>query len=66
MRDLTLNEKISIKGLFHHQGASRPKLTMQEALHLWPRLFGYTHGINRWWLIRFNKNSFLRRNYAQQ
>lgn len=40
MRELTLHEKISIKGVFKYKGATIPKLNMQEAVFLWYRFCG--------------------------
>jgi hypothetical protein len=41
MRPLTLNEKISLKGIFAKRGLILPKLTMPSAVHFWDMLFGY-------------------------
>ncbi|MCK5021462.1 MAG: hypothetical protein KAS32_30905 [Candidatus Peribacteraceae bacterium] len=41
MRDLTLDEKISIKGLLTKKGLhGLARLTMKEALHLWYQCYG--------------------------
>jgi len=40
MRDLTLNEKISIKGELAKHGLFLPLLTMRDALHFWRMCFG--------------------------
>lgn len=42
MRALTLDEKISLKGVFARRGVSPlPCLTMEDALFYWSYLFGY-------------------------
>ena len=45
MRDLTLHEKISIKGVLSRPGGLRGselvKLTMSTALHYWKMLHGF-------------------------
>lgn len=50
MRELTLDEKISLKGVFAFKGLSLPRLTMTQALWLWPVACGYN--ILRWPLFR--------------
>lgn len=40
MRDLTLHEKISIKGKLVRKGYVNPRLTMAEAMFIWPRCYG--------------------------
>lgn len=41
MRQLTLHEKISLKGLFAKKGLILPKLDMPNALHFWKCVNGY-------------------------
>jgi len=50
MRQLTLNEKISIKGVFETKGLSLPMLDMRHAVFLWSRLCGTS--ISRFYLHR--------------
>jgi len=53
MRELTLDEKISFKGIFEKYGLSRfiglPKLTMQEAVWFYGKCCG--NNIMRWHLF---------------
>jgi len=42
MRDLTLDEKITIKGKLRKKGVVIPKLTMAEALFLWKICYGFS------------------------
>lgn len=39
MRNLTLNEKITIKGKFEKKGIYLPKLNMRSAVHFWYMCF---------------------------
>lgn len=56
MRELTLHEKISLKGILqprlHNCGI--PRLTMGDALHYWSQMFGYTKHISRWYLQKYS------------
>ena len=40
MRELTLDEKISIKAKLARKGFILPKLTMEQAVTLWRRCYG--------------------------
>lgn len=39
-KELTLDEKISIKGKLARKGLCLPKLTMDEAIHFWNICYG--------------------------
>ena len=49
MRQLTLDEKISLKGLFARKGIKIPRLTMRHALILWKACYGSS--IANWFKI---------------
>ena len=55
MRQLTLNEKISIKGLLQAKGVNIPKLTMKEALFFWRQLYGIS--ISKWFKVTYRKRT---------
>ena len=40
MRNLTLNEKISIKGKLEQKGFNLPKLTMEDAVRFYSMCYG--------------------------
>lgn len=40
MRQLTLNEKITIKGKLAQKGLCIPKLTIEDAVYFWNKLYG--------------------------
>jgi hypothetical protein len=42
MRDLTLDEKITIKGKLSKKGVIVPKLTMATAVFLWGACYGFS------------------------
>ncbi len=46
MRNLTLDEKISMKGLFSRKGIVKPELTMEDTLFYWGICFGKV--ITKW------------------
>ena len=50
MRKLTLDEKISFKGLLSCKGVSCPKLTTTQLLFYWPKLYGCP--ITKWAKVR--------------
>jgi len=50
MRKLTLDEKISLKGIFAYKGMHIPKLNMELAVALWGWACGYR--ITRWHLFK--------------
>jgi hypothetical protein len=50
MRCLTLDEKISLKGVFAFKRLSLPKLYMEQAVSLWYSCCGYR--ITKWHLYR--------------
>jgi hypothetical protein len=47
MRKLTLDEKISLKGVFAFKGLTVPKLDMEKATFLWGFVCGYN--ILKWY-----------------
>lgn len=50
MRDLTLQEKVTIKGMIHKRlGISLPNLKMDRAVRIFPRIFGCSVG--EWWKV---------------
>jgi hypothetical protein len=53
MRKLTLNEKISLKGIFKHKGRAGHlnALNMQEAVFIWGLMFG--RSILYWYKLQF-------------
>lgn len=59
MRALTLDEKISLKGVFKFKGLVLPRLDMVQALRLWGAACGYN--ILRWHLFRNHGNDIRKR-----
>ena len=58
MRNLTLDEKISIKGILINtgfKGKEMVKLTMEAAIHYWSMRFGYRSPIAHYAKIRTHK-----------
>lgn len=56
MRQLTLHEKINLKGLFVTKGLVLPRLDMPNALHFWWLANGY-FPISRWAVYGVNIKS---------
>ncbi len=56
MRKLTLDEKISFKGLFAKKGiVNIPTLNIIDALHFWKICFGYVKANGNYFNLNFRK-----------